>query len=296
MNAEAKAQQAELTARLNDTELEHYRLCVENYPTDLAAKYEYGLRLLQNQRFNEAIPLFQEAQKDPRHKIAAMDKIGSCFFLKGWYADAVDVFARAIDAYEIKEDGLAKELRYNLARAYEEQGQKEKALDVYRRIAQLDFGYKDVSARVDRLRAGSDKSGTRNAGKGVNQDQPLGEQFAINKTSIQENQVAHSISAKKRVRQNVTAQDAQPVAPEPGEDPGQAFRDGFERRQCGGGRGAVPGHRQEAGQSGHDEHDAQEDRRPQEVPPGQEAQRLEGQAGRPLRSRNRPRWCPNSAT
>jgi tetratricopeptide (TPR) repeat protein len=158
-NAEAKAQQAELTARLNDTELEHYRLCVENYPTDLAAKYEYGLRLLQNQRFNEAIPLFQEAQRDPRHKIAAMDKVGACFFRKGWYADAVDVFARAIDAYEVKEDGLAKELRYNLARAYEEQGQKEKALDVYRRIAQLDFGYKDVSARVDRLRAGSDKSG-----------------------------------------------------------------------------------------------------------------------------------------
>ena len=153
-DAEAKTQQAELTAKLNDTELEHYRLCVENYPTDLAAKYEYGLRLLQNKRYNEAIPLFQEAQKDPRRKISAMDKIGSCFFMKGWYADAVDVFARAIDAYEIKDDGLAKELRYNLARAYEEQGQKEKALDVYRRIAQLDFGYKDVSARVDRLRAG----------------------------------------------------------------------------------------------------------------------------------------------
>ena len=51
---------------------------------------------------------------------------------------------------------MAKELRYNLARAYEEQGHKEKALDVYRRIAQLDFGYKDVSARVDRLRAGSE--------------------------------------------------------------------------------------------------------------------------------------------
>jgi tetratricopeptide (TPR) repeat protein len=149
---QAPARKTELTAKLNETELEHYRLCVENYPTDLAAKYEYGLRLLQNQRYNEAIPLFQEAQKDPRRKIAALSKIGSCFFLKGWYTDAVDVFTQAIDAYEIKVDGLAKELRYNLARAYEEQGQSEKALDIYRKIAQLDFGYKDVSARVDRLR------------------------------------------------------------------------------------------------------------------------------------------------
>jgi len=158
-NDEAKSRQAELTATLNATELEHYRLCVENYPTDLTHKYEYAQRLLLHQRYNEAIPLFQEAQRDPRRKVSAMDKIGYCFFLKGWYADAVDVFTQAIAAHEIKDDGLAKELRYNLARAYEEQGQKEKALDIYRRIAQLDFGYKDVSARVDQLRAGSDPAG-----------------------------------------------------------------------------------------------------------------------------------------
>jgi tetratricopeptide (TPR) repeat protein len=160
-DAQAKTRKAELTAKLNDTELEHYRLCVENYPTDLAPKYEYGLRLLQNKRYNEAIPLFQEAQRDPRRKISAMAKIGSCFFLKGWYTDAIDVFTQAIDAHEVKDDGLAKELRYNLARAYEEQGQNEKALDLYRRIAQLDFGYKDVSVRVDRLRAASDSSDPR---------------------------------------------------------------------------------------------------------------------------------------
>jgi tetratricopeptide (TPR) repeat protein len=151
-NAEAKARVAELTTRLNATELEHYRLCVEHYPTDLGAKYEYGLRLMRSRHYNDAIPLFQEAQKDPRRKVPAMDKIGYCFFMKGWYTDAIDVFTRAIEAYEIKDDALAKELRYNLARAYEEQDEKERALEVYRKIAQLDFGYKDVSARVDKLR------------------------------------------------------------------------------------------------------------------------------------------------
>lgn len=158
-DTEARERMADLTATLNDTELAHYRLCVENYPTDPAHKYEYALRLLQNQRYNEAIPLFQEAQKDPRRKIASMDKVGYCFLMKGWYADAIDVFTHAIEAYEIKDDAVAKELRYNLARAYEEQGENEKALDVYRRIAQLDFSYKDVGSRVDRLRAGSNKAG-----------------------------------------------------------------------------------------------------------------------------------------
>ena len=151
-NSEAKTRLSQWNARLNSVELEHYRLCVENYPTDLQAKYEFGTRLIRNKKYDEAIPLFQESQKDPRHKISSMDKIGLCFFLKGWYADAIDIFSQAIDSYEIKDDGIAKELRYNLARSYEQKGDTDKALDIYRKIAQLDFGYRDVRQRVDKLR------------------------------------------------------------------------------------------------------------------------------------------------
>jgi len=151
-DAQAKSRLEELSTQLNDFELEHFRLSVQNYPTDLQAKYEYAVRLMQNKQYNDAIPLFQEAQKDPRRKISAMNKIGLCFFLKGWLTDAIDVFNQAIASYEIKEDNLAKELRYNLGRAYEEHGQMENALELYRKIAQVDFAYKDVSQRVDKLR------------------------------------------------------------------------------------------------------------------------------------------------
>ncbi len=151
-DASAKGKLTELSSKLKKTELEHYRLTMQNYPTDLQAKYEYGVRLVRNKQYNEAIPLFQEAQKDPRRKIASMNQIGCCFFLKGWFADAIEVFNRAIESYQIKDDATAKELRYNLARAHEEKGDSEKALEVYRRIAQTDFAYKDVSRRVDRFR------------------------------------------------------------------------------------------------------------------------------------------------
>lgn len=151
-DASAKKQLDELTVQLKDTELEHYRLCVENYPTDLRVKYEYGVRLILDKKFDEAIPLLQDAQRDPRHRISSMDKIGLCFFHKGWFADAIDVFKRAISSYEIADDSMAKELRYNLARSYEENGDAEESLDVYRKLAQVDFGYKDVSKRVDELR------------------------------------------------------------------------------------------------------------------------------------------------
>jgi tetratricopeptide (TPR) repeat protein len=148
----ARAAFTDATKQLLAAELEHYRLCMENYPTDLRLKYEYGVRLMRNQRYDQAIPYLQEAKKEPKHKISAMNKIGLCFFMKGWLTDAIDTLTQAIDVYEIKDDDIAKDLRYNLARAYEQQGNTDQALELYRKLAQLDFSYKDVRAKVDRLR------------------------------------------------------------------------------------------------------------------------------------------------
>jgi len=147
--------QESLDAKIKEllaAELEHYKQCAENYPTDMRLKYEYGLRLMRNQRYDDAIPYFQAARKDPKHKIMAMNKIGLCFFVKGWFADAIDTLKEAVEIYEIKDNDIAKDLRYNLARAYEQNGNTAEALELYRRIAQIDFAYKDVRARINRLR------------------------------------------------------------------------------------------------------------------------------------------------
>ena len=148
----AKATVDDLAQHITAAELEHYRLGVRNYPTDLKLKYEYALRLVKNSRLDEAIPMFQEAQKDPSRRIGAMNQIGTCFYVKGWLADAVDVFTAALNEHEVKDDAMGKELRYNLARTYEEMGQADKALEIYRKIAQLDFAYKDLGARIAKLR------------------------------------------------------------------------------------------------------------------------------------------------
>jgi tetratricopeptide (TPR) repeat protein len=142
-----------LTSLLDKTELEHYRECAANYPTDYQIKYEYGRCLLKNHRYDEAIPLFQEAQQNPRLRAAALDKAGVCFLLKGWYEDAIDLFKEALKQCAPQETTLAKEIRYNLARAYEAAGRTEEALEIYRKLAQTDFTYKDVSQRIDKLRS-----------------------------------------------------------------------------------------------------------------------------------------------
>lgn len=151
-NTDAKAKLAATTSKLKEFELEHLRLCVDNYPTDLRAKFELGLAFMQNEQYDEAIVMFQEARQDPRNMVAALDKMGLCFFMKGWLQDAVDIFTEAIEAHEIEGDALGKQLRYNLGRAYEQLGNLAEALELYRKIAQVDYAYKDVRQRVDRLR------------------------------------------------------------------------------------------------------------------------------------------------
>ncbi|MCI0498554.1 MAG: tetratricopeptide repeat protein [Planctomycetales bacterium] len=143
--------------QFDEVELEHFKKCEENYPTDLRMKYEHGRCLLKTQQFDRAIPLFQESQKDPRLKVAAMDKMGLCFLLKGWADDAIEIFQQALENCQTRQGTLAKDISYNLARAYESDGKIEEALKIYRKLAQTDFSYKDVGQRIDNLR----KNGTR---------------------------------------------------------------------------------------------------------------------------------------
>jgi len=133
-------------------ELEHYKACSEHYPTDLKLKYEYGRCLMRDKLYDEAIVFFQEAQRDPRYRVMAMDKTGLCFLLKGWFNDAIDIFEQAFAVCEVKDSSISKELRYNMARSHEANGDKDKALEIYRKLAQLDFGYKDIRQRIDNLR------------------------------------------------------------------------------------------------------------------------------------------------
>ncbi len=157
-DGEIKAKLNKKLSQLAVIELEHYEKCIEHYPTDLSLKYEYGLRLIMNKEFDGAIPYLQDAQKDPKMKVRAMEKTGICFFMKGWYEDATEIFEKALEICKVKDSNIAKEIRYNLARSLEQDKKYSQALSVYRKLAQLDFSFQDVGSRVDKLREKVDKS------------------------------------------------------------------------------------------------------------------------------------------
>ena len=121
-----------------------------NYPTDLTIKFELGSRQLLAGKLDEAIPNLQQAQREPKRRLTAMNLLGKAFAAKSWHRDAVQTFEKALQ-FDPSED-RAKELRYNLGRSHEAMGDTPKALDQYSHVAQMDYNYRDVRQRIEALR------------------------------------------------------------------------------------------------------------------------------------------------
>ena len=135
-----------------EVELEHFQDSAKYYPTDMRLRYEMGRRFLQLGRYDEAIPALQDGQRDPKNHLRALSLLGQCFFMKKWYPDAIDVYLRALESPDAAAGNTGKELQYYLGRAYEADGKLEEAAKAYSTVAQIDFLYKDVRKRLERLR------------------------------------------------------------------------------------------------------------------------------------------------
>ncbi len=121
------------------------------FPTDNRIKYEYGLRLFLAGRFDDAIPLLQAARSDPKNRAECALHLGRCFFHKKYYSQAISTLQAEIEVYPIPDDDKAKGLTYWLARAFEDNGDAEKAKETYGKILEMDYNYKDVRDRLDGL-------------------------------------------------------------------------------------------------------------------------------------------------
>jgi len=141
----------ELLRRQLGFELSVFKERVAKYPTDLRLKYDYGIRLFKGRRFDDAIPYLQQGRGDPKVRFACSLYLGRCFYEKGFHAQAASILREAISQYELTEDETAKDLNYWLGRALAEDGKPDEAKEVFGKLLQIDYNYRDVRDRMQKL-------------------------------------------------------------------------------------------------------------------------------------------------
>jgi len=128
------------------TQLEIYRERVANYPTDLRLKYHFGKVLFNAGQFDEAIPVLQAAQDDPRSRADCQLMMGRAFLEKGNAAQAADVLKELLSTYELTDD-LSKAAMYWLGRACHAAGRIEDARAAFGKLLRIDYNYAEGDAR-----------------------------------------------------------------------------------------------------------------------------------------------------
>lgn len=137
-----------------ELELSEFQLALMQYPSDLVLKYEVANRFFELGRFDEAIPMFQQARSDPKLKNDASVSLGRAFLEAGFADEAAETLQVVVDEYQLKGDDRSKEMYYWQGRAFEARSNNEMALKRYSQVAQWEFTYKDVQQRVRALRSG----------------------------------------------------------------------------------------------------------------------------------------------
>lgn len=147
---------AELQAQLDKLQLEHDKLeltnairLVERYPNDLMYRFDLGLLYYKTGDLGSAIEQFQRAVGQPQRRVAALNYLGQCFRQLGLYDLAVDQFVRAASELPMM-DNVKKEIVYNLGATYADMGDQDKAIAEFKKIAAVDFGYRDIRDRIIR--------------------------------------------------------------------------------------------------------------------------------------------------
>ncbi len=145
-------------------EIDVYAARCARYPENVIWKYELAMRLKAAGNFTEAIRNFQEVLRDARRKGAVSLEVGECFQKIKQYQLAMQNYQAAVESLTEREPELRKRALYRagvLAAGLEDPDSARKFLSL---LAAIDFNYRDVAQRLDKLGAAKDNSPTATEG------------------------------------------------------------------------------------------------------------------------------------
>jgi tetratricopeptide (TPR) repeat protein len=152
-DADLQKIRAKLAKEINTRELELHRQRSDRYPTDTAARFEMGLRLLRAGQLDEAIKELQAVRTDPRHHGKALFYLGLCFKTRNNWRLAQRNFEEALQHLGASDAFLRKEAMFILAAGLAEAGELDRAIDLGCELANLDYNYKNIGPLLEEWQA-----------------------------------------------------------------------------------------------------------------------------------------------
>lgn len=147
-NAELKSQlEARRHDRLQEKVVEA-KLRVDQNPTDPQLRFDLGRALYNVGDHSAAIPHLQQATRNPHIRTKVLLLLARAFKAKSMFDLAIKQLGDAL-ADLVAMDGTKKEVLYEKGLTHEEMGDLVAALDCFKQIYEVDYGYRDVAKRVE---------------------------------------------------------------------------------------------------------------------------------------------------
>jgi tetratricopeptide (TPR) repeat protein len=138
---------------------------------DSETHYNLGIAYKEMGLINDAIKEFQLSRKDPKYFIPSMNMLAICYKEKGLYKLAIETLEDAIKGLDkSQEEYLA--MRYELADAYEKDGDIASAFNLYTEIYGMDSGFRDVAQKIEALKKAPPKQKKENISLESSQESP----------------------------------------------------------------------------------------------------------------------------
>lgn len=118
---------------------------------DYETHYNLGIAYKEMGLTDDAIREFQISRDNPKRFIPSSNMLGICYMEKGLYPLAIDVLKNAIDKMEDTGESYWA-MKYDLAEAYEKNGNLKEALDLYTKVYGWNSKFRSVADKINSLR------------------------------------------------------------------------------------------------------------------------------------------------
>jgi len=126
---------------------------------DSETHYNLGIAYKEMGLIDDAIKEFQTSRNDPKCAVRSTTMLGICYMGKGLYPLAIDSFRGALNNIETRDEAYWG-ANFDLASAYEKNGNLKEAYDIYSEIFGWDSKFRQVAEKLNALKSVMSKEET----------------------------------------------------------------------------------------------------------------------------------------